>query len=170
MYTRHSTNDGGYGGLGRMWFSGASANPEDYIPKKPKDITKKQLVWGSPALRWVEELAKLKDQKADQTSAQNVWWTATGPRYGQKVSGGSRAERVAKPKKDYKAAVKVVRDMPKLNLPPIEMPEGAQAGAEQAVAKLEAETAAGFGEAGSSKLPYIVLGLIILGILYNRHR
>lgn len=170
MYTRHSTNDGGYGGLGNMWFNGA--DPEKYIPKQPREINKGDLVWGSPGLRWVEELTKLEKQNVDRTSPKKVWWTPTGPRYGEKIHKGKRSEVVNKPKKKYKANVKVVRDLPILNLPPIEMPEGAQEASAQAMAKLQAETeSAGFGETGSKNtLMLVVLGLLIFGLLYNRHR
>lgn len=172
MYTRQAANDGGYGGLGRMWFAGA--DPTKVIPRKPKGLDSNQVIWGSPALKWVKILTQENEEAIEKlgekrASYKKVWWAPSGPRYGVKPTKGTKSEYVPKPDKKYKAAVQIVRDMPRLDLDPIPMPKAAAAGAAKAVAKLEEETAAGFGEFSiTNNLPYIVLGLLLARLLYNK--
>lgn len=171
MYTRQAANDGGYGGLGKMWFAGV--DPAKVI-KNPKQIRDSEAVWGSPAIRYVEEITNVDKQAAKQlakkrATPKKLWWSPRGPYYGFRPRKATRSEPVPKPEKKFVPAVQIVRDMPRLDLDPITMPPGAAQAASQAIAKLEAETASGFGDTSlTSKLPYIVLGLLLIRFLYNK--
>jgi len=166
MYIRQS-GGGSYGGLGTMWDEHIDAS--SLIPKTPKAYKSSDVIWGGPAISWVQDLVQMGAAAKQKSNPRNVFWTVHGPRYGIKVTGGKRAEKVPKPKKVYRPAIGVVRDLPTVKLPPIEVPEGAIKSAEKIVAQLEAEASGGFGEnKPASYLPWIVLGLIIIGFLYNR--
>lgn len=115
MYT--TNNLGLYGGLGKSW--GAQpviTNPEDFIPKKGKKITYHQAsLWatGKPGLKTPKE----KVPKGD------VYWTKGGPQYSKKkVKGGGLLKTVPKVVKKKQKDIAVVRDLPKVSLPPLTLP------------------------------------------------
>jgi hypothetical protein len=84
-----------------------------------------------------------------------VYWTAGGPKFSQKpISGGGRAENVQAPEVVLKPTVSIVRDKPRIDLPPIQMPSES--------------SFKGLGELSVVKVGLPVLCLIIVGFLLYR--
>lgn len=126
-------------------------DPSKYIPKPAVDLN-----WMA-ARRYLKrpigsapKVPPVKKAKGD------VYWTATGPKFSQgAVKDASKAEKVPPPEPVWKPNITVVRDKPKIDLPPIEMPTE--------------ESFKGLGEWNSPKIILPVLGLIIGAcLLYKR--
>jgi hypothetical protein len=171
-----------YDGLGRVWgFSGAKfkeklVNPEDYIPKKRKKLEPDE------ALAFVRREEAQKKSSRKKTEG-GVYWTGSGPEFSRReLKGAKKAEKVPMPKKVFRPKVKIVRDLPKVKLPPVQkspsstpplpklpsLPEKLPAGSPAAKPPPE-KTIKGFGEGSrESYVAWIVLGVIVLSALgYN---
>jgi len=152
-------NDAGYyGGLEEVWGGDNGdkpiVDPRTYIPKKTDIINADQasLYLQKPSER---KLSKIQKQKEG-----GVYWTDRGPTYAtKKIKTGKKAEKVPAPKIKFRPDVKVLRDLPKLSLPPIQKPP-----------LPKPKTMQGFANVGENKLPLlVVLSLLIVGlVLYNR--
>ena len=171
-------NDNGfYGGLEGTWGFGVEsakplyAKPEDFIPKKHEILNGDQasLYLKKPKMR----KAAL-EKKMQQQRKAGVYWTSSGPTYTTSklmkvIKTGKQSEKVPPPKVKFRPDVYVVRDLPKVKLPPV---PGVQAAAKTPPKNKIPLTKSMEGLADTSArniLPALVLGLVLISILrYNK--
>ena len=126
-------------------------DPQKFIPAKTGDLNwmqaRKYLRRPVGSAPKVNPVSKAKG---------DVYWTAKGPKFSDEaIKDASKAEKVPPPEPVWKPNIRVVRDKPKIELPPIEMPTEA--------------AFQGLGEWSSPKILLPVLGLIIGAcLLYRR--
>jgi hypothetical protein len=126
------------------------ANPRDYIPKKTDIVG-----WAAARNYLRRPVGSAPRVTPIQKAKGGVYWTPSGPKFSQKdVPGGSKAENVPAPEITMKPSVSVVRDKPRIELPPIDMPTEA--------------SFKGLGEWSSTKIMVPVLCLLIAGFLLYR--
>jgi hypothetical protein len=127
-------------------------NPMDYISKNKVDLG-----WRG-ARKFLRRPIGSAPKTAPVAKAQGgVYWTGGGPKFSQKpVKGGAQAETVQAPEKVFRPSVSVVRDKPRINLAPIEMPTEA--------------SFQGLGELSPLKIGVPVLCLLIVGFLLYRRQ
>lgn len=189
MYIRN--NLGSFGGLNSFWGGEGDAkevvkeveeekdrlvDPKTYIPKKSVHMG------ADAASQYLKSLNETRQNTRANVKG-GVYWASTGPTFSEKsIKGASQAELVPKPQIKFNPNIKIVRDLPKVDLPPVEdtlpKPEAAVSasnvpGAPVAIPPSLLPSAptgvSGFGETfKKSTIILFVLGLIIVGILsYN---
>jgi hypothetical protein len=120
---------GHYGGLGRVW-SGRTLGDKDLkssnyviashlIPKKTPDLSADQATYYLRNFSIAQGYTNPKLQAVG-----NIYWMKSGPPHFSKkpVLGGKMASEVLPPKIKKILRTHVVRDLPKLDLAPIEVP------------------------------------------------
>lgn len=140
-----------YNGLGQFWGEQTPAkivDPSTMIPKKAKRISASeggQLLYRSRALRHYKNRA--------HGVSDDIYWTAAGPLWSTKpVKVGKKTEAIQLPTGKEKTEIKIVRDAPTLNLPPVEL-----SGLDLANFSLrDIATAIGLGVAGFAVTWYLV--------------
>lgn len=126
------------------------SNPRDFIPRKADIVD-----WAA-ARKYLRRPVGSAPKVAPTIKMKGgVYWTPSGPKFSQKdVPGGSKAENVPAPEVTLKPRVSLVRDKPRIELPPIDMPTEA--------------SFKGLGEWSAAKIGIPVLCLIIVGFLLYR--
>jgi len=125
-------------------------NPASYIAKKGTDLN-----WMGARNFLRRPVGSAPKTKPTAKAKGGVYWTGTGPKFSQKpIAGGSRAENVQAPEVVLRPSVSVVRDKPRIDLAPVEMPSEA--------------SFKGLGELSPIKIGLPVLCLIIVGFLLYR--
>lgn len=120
---------GHYGGLGRVW-SGRSLGDKDLkasnyvvashlIPKKTPDLSADQATYYLRNFSVAQGYTNPEPQAVG-----NIYWMKSGPPHFSKkpVLGGKMASPVLPPKIQKALRTHIVRDLPKLDLAPIEAP------------------------------------------------
>lgn len=127
-------------------------NPQDYIPRKT------DIVGWAAARKYLRRPVGSGPKATPIVKARGgVYWTPTGPKFSQKdVPGGSKAENVPAPEVVMKPSASMVRDKPRIELPPIDMPTEA--------------SFKGLGEWSATKIAVPVLCLLIVGFLLYRRQ
>lgn len=126
-------------------------DPNQYIPAKPVTVS----TWEAMKIMR-RPIGSHPKTKVTEKAAGKVFWSKGKPTFSRGTIKGEVAERVPKPTIKLKPNVKVVRDKPRLQLAPIEMPTE--------------ESFKGLGELSRSNLILVVLGLIIAGVVLYRMR
>lgn len=126
------------------------SNPRDYIPKKTDVVG-----WAAARKYLRRPVGSAPKVAPIQKAKGGVYWTPSGPKFSQKnVPGGGRAENVPALEIILKPSVSMVRDKPRIELPPIDMPTEA--------------SFKGLGDWPAAKIGIPVLCLIIVGFLLYR--
>jgi len=154
MYVRNTSSS--YDGLGAFDGLGAHEAAEKTADLRSVLATKAPEFREIDAMRFVLGRGTGPKRKRKEASdiAGKLFWTASGPRVGQRIiMGGKEPEKVSPPTKPIVPRAKIIRDMPVLDLPPVSL--------------------SGFGEISLSKGcgGLVVLGLMLIALYaYNANR
>jgi len=113
MYERNAAFNGGYGGLANTWAGKPPKDMTAYLPPQRNSILTQD-----QAAKVIFPKVKVKTWSS---MSQNVYWGAEGPLYTtRKMKGLEQATRMPAIIPNAVPAIKIVRDLPKAELAPLE--------------------------------------------------